>query len=197
MPDDQLAMALSRLISELTSVIEDDKTSIHDELVLDPLRGTDLYKAVQAVERVLGGKLPFDQPYNPRNAWKQMLWRSDEEKGEDDLFQRGRAFYKYAADLLQWAKDTLDELIPSDHYSSDLVGNQIDDPSPPLTAAQIAQYIWRESGDSAKKRARDWMKAGKLPANHADHPPHHYIVSVSALERLAEMERGMRDSSSI
>lgn len=82
-----------------------------------------------------------------------------------------------------------------DAYSGLLVGNRVDDPTPPMTAAQIAKAIWGkdctgDNGRAARQKAVEWMKRGKLPANIAERPKHHYIVSKNALETLGKIEGG-------
>jgi len=78
-------------------------------------------------------------------------------------------------------------------YSSILIGNKLDDPSSPLTAAQIAKLVWGRADDASRKKAREWMKAGKLPANRADGLKDHYVVSKSALDLLIQAERQSSD----
>lgn len=78
-------------------------------------------------------------------------------------------------------------------YSQRLVGNRIDDPSSPMTAREIAVYVWGRTDDAGRKLAREWMQSGKLPANLADGLKDHYVVSQSALEIQKEIASKVSD----
>ena len=80
-------------------------------------------------------------------------------------------------------------------YSSELVGNKIDDPTDPLTAAQIATILWGKAGEAEKTKALRWMKKGKLSANLADSLKDHYCVSKSQLALLEKAEGAKREES--
>lgn len=80
-------------------------------------------------------------------------------------------------------------------YSRELLGNKIDDPTGPLTAAQIATILWGKAGEAEKTKALRWMKNEKLPATLADGLKDHYRVSKSQLELLEKAERFKRKES--
>ena len=82
----------------------------------------------------------------------------------------------------------------AEYYASELVGNKIEDPTNPLTAAQIARLIWGKDNDAGRKRAREWMRKGVLPANLADNIKNHYVVSRSALDLLSQADRTKPDA---
>ena len=98
---------LELLDRELLAELDDRETSVPDEFVaIGPIRGTELYKAVQAVEKHNGGKLPV----RPWTAWRGMLRRADEGQGEDDLHERYEQFYLLADTLLQCVKNEICQL---------------------------------------------------------------------------------------
>jgi hypothetical protein len=99
--------ALEWLNEKLTFELGDRATSVPDEFVaVEPVRGTELYRAVQAVEKHFGGRLPV----KPWTAWRGMLLRADLEQGEADLHERYGQFYVLADTLHQWVKTEIFEL---------------------------------------------------------------------------------------
>lgn len=98
---------LERLIAALEIEIDDRETSIPEEYVSpEPLRGRDLYFAVQAVERHYSGKLPME----PWQAWRGMLLRADEGKGEADPHERYERYYVFCETLSLWARAELSRI---------------------------------------------------------------------------------------
>ena len=92
---------LEDLIAELEEEIDDRAPSVSGELnPPDPLRGTELYCAVQAVERHYGGKLPM----GPWQDCRGMLLRADEGRGEADLNERYEQYYACCDHLRGWVK---------------------------------------------------------------------------------------------
>jgi hypothetical protein len=79
------------------------------------------------------------------------------------------------------------------HYSSELIGNDISDPTEAMNRERLARRIWSldeaspKAIDAAKKRVLEWMKNGRLPANRISQGL--YVVSRSVLEGLEDSER--------
>jgi hypothetical protein len=91
---------LERLIAALNDELDDRETSIPNEFVSpQPLRDRELYRAVQIVERLYGGKLPV----GPWQAWRGMLLRADEGKGEGDPNECYEQYYASCDSLSHWA----------------------------------------------------------------------------------------------
>ena len=110
---------------------------------------------------------------------------------EKDPCNRQIKAHEHAGALRDWAEGELVRLGPD--YSINLVGNMIDDPTGPLSAKQIAKIIWGKDDEAARKRAREWMQNGKLPANKANKPADHYIVSKATLNLLRKAEHPTSD----
>jgi hypothetical protein len=78
-------------------------------------------------------------------------------------------------------------------YSTDLIDNEISDPTPLMNREQLARRIWGLIEDdpkrmeAAKKRILAWMEKGRLPANRKGRGL--YVVSRSTLEYLERIER--------
>jgi hypothetical protein len=110
--DAQFSDALRRLIVELDKVMDDRETSVPGEPVEpEPIRGTTLYEAEQAVERHYpAGKLPVE----PWRAWRGMLIRADEQQGEDDPHERYERFYELCDALRVWTVAEITRLEPTD-----------------------------------------------------------------------------------
>lgn len=114
-----LCRDMKRLISELDVEIGQSETSDPDEDELEelsPLRGSDLFKAVQAVQRYY----PHSKlPYRVRQAWRGMLQRADNLKGEEDLQERYKRYYDLCNELFEWATKEVEQLQVLESQQSD------------------------------------------------------------------------------
>jgi len=98
---------LERLGAELKEELDDAETSTLSELVNPgPIRDRDLYLAVKAVQEHYGGKLPL----HPRRAWRGMLDRADEGRGESDECLRLERYYELVDRLHRWVSDEFFQL---------------------------------------------------------------------------------------
>ena len=131
-----------------------------------------LWSAAMVCERMVGQRTPKAGPFG---TWPDCFRDAEINTGDRASIEAGEAAFRR---LLVKLDET---------YSPKLVGNKIEDPSSPLSARDIAVYLWGQSDDAGRKRAREWMQTGMLPANLADGIKDRYVVSKSALELQKEI----------
>ena len=146
----------------------------------EPLR--ELRHKLQQRQRGLAGNEPSQQPAGePASQTERPNGQSTAPVGATD-----------GSGLTEGA-DEVPKDVEKRPDSTDLIGNEILDPTPCMRLEQIARRLWGLSDadntavESAKRRARAWMKCGMLPAKLVSRGL--YIVSRSALENLEKVER--------
>ena len=153
---------LERLLEKLEERLDERETSIINEVVLpDPLRGTELYLAVQAVEQHYGGTLPM----GAWQAWRGMLNRADEGKGEVDLQQRYVQFYVCCDVLCQWVQAELVRVSGPEGAAKTVREMSFADHPDDKAVHSLLRIFTNGHVDGALEAARSVINDGRFTAN--------------------------------
>jgi hypothetical protein len=102
------ASDLESLTEKLAEELDSRATSVLDEWdwqePIRRIRDGPIYKAVQAVEKHYGGKLPVKKGgWQPWKAWRTMLLIADEGKGPKDEYEKTHKYCRAVEALRDWA----------------------------------------------------------------------------------------------